>query len=294
MNMAKCDGAMIREDPALISQTKKELEQELDDIEAKLMDGGIGARAFREVLFRYTLSFEDNMASSIAVQGLHTDTAEYLYFSGAAPELANEIAVTSLVAEKLGAHIGDTVNIMIDGENREFMITALYESLTNMGEGVRFSENAVLDYTEKSGAMGIQFALEEDTDAGETEQKLAEIRELFPEYEVMSCEEFADDTIGGVRHSRFGEQGDTGYCSGSERADRSADGTVIYQPRAERYRIVEEYGISGRNADPLAGAQDFSGSDHFDHIGICAHTAAVGLDPEPGFWGLWALPGSRS
>ena len=196
MNMAKCDGAMIREDPALISQTKKELEQELDDIEAKLMDGGIGARAFREVLFRYTLSFEDNMASSIAVQGLHTDTAEYLYFSGAAPELANEIAVTSLVAEKLGAHIGDTVNIMIDGENREFMITALYESLTNMGEGVRFSENAVLDYTEKSGAMGIQFALEEDTDAGETEQKLAEIRELFPEYEVMSCEEFADDTIG--------------------------------------------------------------------------------------------------
>ena len=48
--------------------------------------------------------------------------------------------------------------------------------------------------------------------------------------------------------------------------------------------MVEEYGISGRNADPLAGAQDFSGSDHFDHIGICAHTAAVGLDTEPGFW----------
>ena len=65
------------------------------------------------------------------------------------------------------------MNIMIDGENREFMITALYESLTNMGEGVRFSENAVLDYTEKSGAMGIQFALEEDTDAGETEQKVS-------------------------------------------------------------------------------------------------------------------------
>lgn len=196
MNMAKCDGAMIREDPALISQTKKDLEQELDGIEEKLKDGGIGARAFREVLFRYTLSFEDNMASSIAVQGLHTDTAEYLYFSGAAPELANEIAVTSPVAEKLGAHIGDTVNIMIGDENREFMITALYESLSNMGEGVRFSENAVLDYTEKGGAMGIQFALEEDPDAGETEQKLAEIRELFPEYEVMSCEEFADDTIG--------------------------------------------------------------------------------------------------
>ena len=196
MNMSKCDGAMRRNDPTLTSRTKKELEQELADIEAKLKDGGIDARAFREVIFQYTLSSEDNVVSSLAVQGLHTDTSDYLYLSGAAPELANEIAVTSLIAEKLGAHIGDTVNIVTGGENREFMITALYESLSNMGEGVRFSENAVLDYTEKIGGMSIQFAFEEDPDAGETERKLAEIRELFPEYEVMSSGEFADDTAG--------------------------------------------------------------------------------------------------
>ena len=136
------------------------------------------------------------MVSSIGVQGIGTDTDDYLYFSGTAPKLENEIAATSLIADKLGAGIGDTVEIAIGGEKRTFIITALYESLTNMGEGARFSEDVVLDYTEKSGAMAVQFTFSEEADKEDTGQRLKEIRDIFPEYEVMSCEEFADDTVG--------------------------------------------------------------------------------------------------
>lgn len=198
MNMTWSDGAMLRENEGIMSQTRSELERELEGIEEKLGEKGIKVHTFREVMFKFIISCGDHMVSSIGVQGIGTDTDDYLYFSGTAPKLENEIAVTSLIADKLGAGIGDTVEIAIGGEKRTFIITALYESLSNMGEGVRFSEDVVLDYTEKTGAMAVQFTFSEEADKEETRQRLKEIRDIFPEYEVMSCKEYVDDSIGGV------------------------------------------------------------------------------------------------
>ena len=198
MNMTRSDGAMLRENEGIMSQTRSELERELEGIEEKLGEKGIKVHTFREVMFKFIISCGDHMVSSIGVQGIGTDTDDYLYFSGTAPKLENEIAVTSLIADKLGAGIGDTVEIAIGGEKRTFIITALYESLTNMGEGVRFSEDVVLDYTEKTGAMAVQFTFSEEADKEDTGQRLKEIRDIFPEYEVMSCKEYVDDSIGGV------------------------------------------------------------------------------------------------
>lgn len=198
MNMTRSDGAMLRENEGIMSQTRSELERELEGIEEKLGEKGIKVHTFREVMFKFIISCGDHMVSSIGVQGIGTDTDDYLYFSGTAPKLKNEIAVTSLIADKLGAGIGDTVEIAIGGEKRTFIITALYESLSNMGEGVRFSEDVVLDYTEKTGAMAVQFTFSEEADKEETRQRLKEIRDIFPEYEVMSCKEYVDDSIGGV------------------------------------------------------------------------------------------------
>ena len=198
MNMTRSDGAMLRENEGIMSQTRSELERELEGIEEKLGEKGIKVHTFREVMFKFIISCGDHMVSSIGVQGIGTDTDDYLYFSGTAPKLENEIAVTSLIADKLGAGIGDTVEIAIGGEKRTFIITALYESLLNMGEGVRFSEDVVLDYTEKTGAMAVQFTFSEEADKEGTRQRLKEIRDIFPEYEVMSCKEYVDDSIGGV------------------------------------------------------------------------------------------------
>ena len=198
MNMTRSDGAMLRENEGIMSQTRSELERELEGIEEKLGEKGIKVHTFREVMFKFIISCGDHMVSSIGVQGIGTDTDDYLYFSGTAPKLENEIAVTSLIADKLGAGIGDTVEIAIGGEKRTFIITALYESLTNMGEGVRFSEDVVLDYTEKTGAMAVQFTFSEEADKEDTGQRLKEIQDIFPEYEVMSCKEYVDDSIGGV------------------------------------------------------------------------------------------------
>ena len=207
MNMTRSDGAMLRENEGIMSQTRSELERELEGIEEKLGEKGIKVHTFREVMFKFIISCGDHMVSSIGVQGIGTDTDDYLYFSGTAPKLENEIAVTSLIADKLGAGIGDTVEIAIGGEKRTFIITALYESLTNMGEGVRFSEDVVLDYTEKTGAMAVQFTFSEEADKEDTGQRLKEIRDIFPEYEVMSCKEYVDDSIGGaIRISIFSEQ----------------------------------------------------------------------------------------
>lgn len=154
MQMSPCDGAVIYGDNDIISKSRSEIEKELDEVKAKLKDNGIEAEVFREIVFQYTLSHNENLVSSIAAQGIYTDTEDYRYTEGTPPELENEVAVTSVIAQKLGADIGDIVEIAMDGESRKFIITALFESMLNMGEGVRFTEDTELDYEKRSEQWG--------------------------------------------------------------------------------------------------------------------------------------------
>lgn len=126
------------------------------------------------------MSHNENLVSSIAAQGIYTDTEDYRYTEGTPPELENEVAVTSVIAQNLGADIGDIVEIAMDGEKREFIITALFESVTNMGEGVRFTEDTELDYSKKAGAMGIQFKFTDELSEEENSKGLMKFRIFSP------------------------------------------------------------------------------------------------------------------
>lgn len=196
MQMSPCDGAVIYGDNDIISKSRSEIEKELDEVKAKLKDNGIEAEVFREIVFQYTLSHNENLVSSIAAQGIYTDTEDYRYTEGTPPELENEVAVTSVIAQNLGADIGDIVEIAMDGESRKFIITALFESMSNMGEGVRFTEDTELDYEKKIGAMGIQFRFTDELSEEEKQQRLDEIQDIFPDYEVVDVEGYIDSLLG--------------------------------------------------------------------------------------------------
>ncbi len=144
------------------------------------------------------VTYGEKTTKTMALQGLGNDTELYAYTDGVAPKYENEIAMTHVVAKRLGVDIGDTVYVSINGEDKPFIITAIYQSMNNMGEGIRFTEDVMLDYTSVSLCFGAQYNFVEELSEEEKEKALDKIQENMPDCLVQNFLEFEDSMIGGI------------------------------------------------------------------------------------------------
>ncbi len=140
----------------------------------------------------------DKTTKSIGMQGLGTDTDDYVYEEGTAPKYENEVAITHIVAKNIDAKVGDTVTITIKGEEKPFIVTAIYQSMNNMGEGIRFTDEVSMDYTSMSLCFGAQYNFVEDYSDEEKEEIIKYLQEKMPESDVKSFKAFIDSMIGGI------------------------------------------------------------------------------------------------
>ena len=144
------------------------------------------------------VTFGDKVTKTIVFQGLGTDTSDYVYTKGSAPKYENEIAMTHVVAKRLGVDIGDTVYISIKGEDKPFVITAIYQSMNNNGEGIRVTEAIELDYSLVSFCFGVQCDFVDDLSEKEKMKAIDKLEVVMPECQVESFIEFIDRMIGGI------------------------------------------------------------------------------------------------
>jgi len=159
----------------------EKLKEYLSEMEKNLAENNMPARCMKEMIFKLPVSHDENESSIYIYQGTGTTADMYEYTEGTPPQSAGEVALTRLSANKLKANIGDTITIKtIDGE-KKFMITALFQSMNNMGEGVRLHEDEKINYIQTIGAI---FTLIKFTDApGQKEiaHRMEKIQELYPE-----------------------------------------------------------------------------------------------------------------
>ena len=122
----------------------------------------------------------------------------YEYLEGTPPQNSDEIAVTTLLAKKLGAEIGDTVTMSYPtGETAEFIITALYQSMVNQGISVRVHTDCDINYIAASGSPGTQIKFTDDPDDKEVLRRIEKIKELYPKFpSVKTAGETVSDTTG--------------------------------------------------------------------------------------------------
>lgn len=200
--LAPCDFFIIeksRVEENVATANRQVYEDYLNELQERLeaMDVHVDY-AFTEVGFKYKINKEDLSYNSMALMGLGTNTEAYMYDEGLAPKEENEVAITHMIAEKIDAQIGDTVYINISGEEKPFIVTALYQSMNNMGEGIRFAEDADVDFAAVSGSYGVQVVLEGDMSKEEVTEIIDKVKEEMPEAEVQTTEEFIDSMIGGI------------------------------------------------------------------------------------------------
>jgi len=175
--------------------TKESYQELFEDLEQRLLDDGIIAQVFTEVHWSVNFIKGEKSTNAISMQGVGISTEEYSYTKGSAPQNDNEIALTHITADTLEANIGDTIRVVIGEMEQEFIITAIFQSMMNMGKGARFSENFDLDYAVATGNMALQVRYLEEPNKMAQAKSLELIEAFYPDTEIFLGGEYIADLI---------------------------------------------------------------------------------------------------
>ena len=175
----------------------KTLDEALSEIETTLAENGMPAKVRFEGLYPIPVFYGDKKITVSFQHCKDTKASDYTYVEGSAPRYENEIALTYPVAEKLGAGIGDTVTLNIDGEERDYIITALFQSFMSLGEAGRFHESVEIADTSLSGGMALQIDFVDDTDEKELGRRIEKLKDIFDaENNIYNTRDYVKDSTG--------------------------------------------------------------------------------------------------
>lgn len=203
LGWADCD---VYLDSKIIAECMKEdgrekLEKHLDEMEQMLAEHGIAAKCYQEIIFTLPVSFGENESNICIYQGTGSTMDMYEYTAGTAPQNTDEIAITRIAADKLNATIGDTVTIKtIDGD-REYIISAFFQSFNMAGSDIRLHTDAYINYVQAVSGGNTQITFTENSErklsSREIEQRIEEIQRIFPDYgNIRTCAEAVADMVG--------------------------------------------------------------------------------------------------
>lgn len=195
--MTVSDAYISDGDSSYFKEGGEEIFKELiKEREKKLADNGMPAEITSEIMLKLSVTHGDKTFKSQVLQGQGTTTDEYKYIEGTAPQNADEIAVTPLVAESIGAEIGDTVTMKFMEGDRDFIITAIFQTMNNMGEGVRLHESVKYSYAQIAGNMAFQVNFTDNPNQKEIDSRIERMKDIFDNDEIYNSSEFVKDMTG--------------------------------------------------------------------------------------------------
>lgn len=199
-NMAKSDHVISKE---LLFRPgddhRANIDRELSTVREILENNGIVADVFQEILFRCNVTKAGKITNSLAFQGVGDITCDkYTYIEGSAPQNAQEVALTYITADRVGAKIGDDVEIKVGGTTKTYLVTAITQSMNNMGEGVRFYQTEELDYDYAAGSFGIQIGYKDEPDDATLAKRGEMLGSAYPDAKIYTAGGYISYMIGDV------------------------------------------------------------------------------------------------
>ena len=174
---------------------REKMKEDHAKLEKALAEKDIPAICVQQMHFPL-LATNGEIEENISVnQGTGSTMDQYEYTEGSAPQHANEIAITKTSAEKLNVAIGDTVTITtLDGE-KDYIITAYYQSMQNLGEGILLHVDAEINYAQGVGGTFVRVFFPDEPTKEEIQRRIDVIQQMYPEYEITTCEENVSDLL---------------------------------------------------------------------------------------------------
>lgn len=170
--------------------------KDLERIETKLAEHGIRAQAGTDVGYMIPCysNDEEELFSYFTLQETDSWERSYEVLEGREPIADDELMITDITAKEMDVTIGDTITYQYPNKTQKFIITGIYQSLMNMGNGFRVSRTAKLDENYISGIFCIQVEAEEM----ESAEACSRMKEIFPDYKIMTDLEFFDSMTGDI------------------------------------------------------------------------------------------------
>lgn len=130
----------IRDENGVYSTLKmnEDLEKVTEDL--KTISEDITLKPELTGSIRY-ISDDGNIKKDITYINSAKDTDEYSYLSGKAPKEKDEIAITTVLFEEYKKGVGDKVTLELCGEKKEYKITGIFQSIFNVGQIIRLSND---------------------------------------------------------------------------------------------------------------------------------------------------------
>lgn len=199
-NMAKSDHVISRE---LLFNPNEDniakIDKQFSAIHEMFSEHGIEVEVFQEIMFRSNVRKGDKRTNSLSFQGVGgVTTSMYSYIEGTPPQNIYEVALSYITADQISARIGDDVEIKIGDVTKTYTVTAINQSMNNMGEGVRFHQDEKLDYNYAAGSFGIQVTYKDNPGKQELNHRKALLEKLYPDAIIYTPGEYIGYMIGDV------------------------------------------------------------------------------------------------
>lgn len=180
-------------------ESKDEInEKMIKKYEETFRENGMDCRVSADLQYSYKLAFDGTTYNIRCIQGVNTKADEYVYKEGIAPVKENEIAITYKISEMIGAKIGDKVKIDFGNEEREFIVTAYFQSLNSLGKVIRLNENAPDNAKNLVGSQMFQINFKDNPSDEEISNRVTKLKEILDTEDVCDAAKFCADCIGVV------------------------------------------------------------------------------------------------
>lgn len=187
----KIDGYVFRKD-------YDQMMTDVVELENLYRENGIDMKLFVDCMYSFKVYKEnvDEAYTILSSQSPHLDASEYnVYIDGTAPKKADEIAMTEVSMRALEVGVGDKVYFRIGEGAKEFVITASFQSMNNMGQAIRFAKDAEVDFEYIDGVGSIQGDF---VNRGDIEGQVEKLKKITPDYTMKVTKDLVDNTLGGI------------------------------------------------------------------------------------------------
>ncbi len=180
----------------MFNYSTEELLSYVDELEKNYKDNSIPVELFTEVSYMCKI-YKGDPSDSRSVHSRKSygiDAKEYNMLEGTSPKLANEVAITRVVADYFNVRIGDRLNIRVGDNLGEYIISGIYSSMMNVGESIRLPQEASYELKGISSLtiMGRYRGSEKQ------ENYLSQMRNITPNNEIEAPEDHIQKMMGNI------------------------------------------------------------------------------------------------
>lgn len=169
------------------------LEEVLENYEKLLADNDMPGRLSQEAGYTVSAEANGNTVKVLVLQNKKTSCEDYPYTEGTAPQNAHEIAFTEQFCKQLGVDIGDKINITLGDKTDEYILTAKFVSMNQVGKVGRIHPDVPTEDKYIVQSMAYQVDFDDDPDEDTVTARQEKLKDLLGVNTVFTAGEYVDD-----------------------------------------------------------------------------------------------------